>query len=337
MSKSRDKNASTTKANSQPDQANAGSTVAASKDSEVLKAITNLKTEIQGDNKQNMDKLSQDINKKLDKVSQEINGKLDNIAGDIQGLTERMEEAESRVLQVESWAEEATAALGSCLEQQKKLQQKVIDLESRSRRNNIRLFGLDEGKETNPISKYIDAFLKTQQQIPEDINLKIQRAHRSLAGVPPPEAPPRPFIINFSEYSTKEMVLREAWKKKIKVGSRFIYFDHDYPAEIVKRRKEYAAIKKILKEKGIRFQTPFTNMRIHWESGTRTYSSAQDVYNELRRRGFHVEVPVSADDEPNAALRLRELLGWQPVEGGGLAVARRAKAKLQSFQRDVVD
>lgn len=332
-----EKTAPTAKANTQPDQANASSNLASSKDSEVLKAITNLKTELQGDSKQNMDKLSQEINTKLDKVGQEINGKLDNIAGDIQGLSERMDEAESRVYQVESWAEEATIALGSCLEQQKKLQQKIIDLESRSRRNNIRVFGLAEGEETNPTTKFLDTSLKTQLQIPEDIDLKIQRAHRSLATKPPPEAPPRPFIINFSEYSTKEMVLKEAWKKKIKVGSRFIYFDHDYPAEIVKRRKEYTAIKKILKEKGIRFQTPFTNMRIHWESGTRTYSCAQDVYSELRRRGFHVDVPAPADDEYNAALRLRELLGWQPVEGGGVAVARRAKAKLQSFQRDSAD
>lgn len=52
------------------------------------------------------------------------------------------------------------------------------------------------------------------------------------------------------------MVLRarKAWKKKIKVGASFIYFDHDYPYEIVKKRKEYTAIKKLLKEKNIWFQ-----------------------------------------------------------------------------------
>lgn len=43
----------------------------------------------------------------------------------------------------------------------------------------------------------------------------------------------------------KEMVLREVWKKgKIQVGAAFIHFDHDYAPEIVKRRREYNAIKK---------------------------------------------------------------------------------------------
>lgn len=336
MGKPQERNTSTAKASSQPDQANA-SNAAASKDSEVLKAIAQLKTEIQGDNKQNMDTLSQEINNKLDNVSQEINGKLDNISKDIQGLSERMDEAESRINVVECWAEQATIALCTCLEQQSSLQKKCVDLESRSRRNNIRLFGLAEGEETNPVPQFMDTFLKTQLEIPPQIDLKIQRAHRSLASKPPLNAPPRPMIINFSDFSTKEMVLREAWKKRVKIGSRVIYFDHDYPAEIVRRRKEYAPIKKILKEKSIRFQTPFTNMRIHWESGVRTYSSALDVFSELKRRGFIAEIPAPVDEGYDAARRLRELLGWQPTEITGHTVARRARARLQGFQRDPAD
>lgn len=337
MGKTQEKNTSTAKANSQVDKANASNHAAASKDSEVLTAIVNLKAEIQEDSKNNMDKLSQEINNKLDTVSQEINGKLDNISGDIQGLSERMDEAESRVNKVERWAEQATVALCTCLEQQKSLQKRCIDLESRSRRNNIRLFGLPEGEETGPVPQFMEKFLKTHLEIPEDFILKIQRAHRSLASRPPPEAPPRPFIINFSDFSTKEMVLREAWKKQVKVGSRVIYFDHDYPVEIVKKRKEYAPIKKLLKDKGIRFQTPFTNMRIHWESGVRTYGSAQDAYSELKRRGYIAEIPAPADGDYDAAQRLQELLEWQPPECNGLSAARRARAKLQSFQRSAAD
>lgn len=65
------------------------------------------------------------------------------------------------------------------------------------------------------------------------------------------------------------MVLREAWKKgKLVVGNRALH------SEIVKKRKEYNEIKKALKERGIRFQTPYTQMRIQWDSGVRTYDSA---------------------------------------------------------------
>lgn len=337
MPKAHNKSAPAAKANTQPDQASddtagagTGSPGKSMDTAEVLKAIGELKSDLQGDNA----KLKLDIGQ----LGQEINGKLDIIATDVQGLSQRMDEAEARVNQVESWAEEATEALCTCLEQQRKLQIKVLDLESRSRRNNIRVFGIPEGQEGVSVTQFIEKLLQSQLQLPEDFNLKIQRAHRALASKPPPGASPRAVIVNFLEFSTKEMILREVWKKgKIQVGTAFIHFDHDYAPEIVKRRKEYNAIKKILKDKGIRFQTPFTNMRIHWESGVRTYSSAREVYKELKRRGFQVEEPVTDDGGPSAESRLRELLGWQPACSSGPAVALRAKAKLQEFQRDQSD
>lgn len=336
MPKAQDKSASAAKANTQPDQASnitAGAETGSpgvninADTAGVLKAIEDLKSDLKGDNA----KLKQDIGQ----LGQEINGKLDNIATDVQGLSQRMDEAEARVSQVEGWAEEATEALCTCLEQQRKLQIKVLDLESRSRRNNMRVFGVPEGQEGDSVTQFIEKLLRSQLQLPEDFNFKIQRAHRALASKPPPGASPRAVIVNFLEFSTKEMILREVWKKgRIQVGTAFIHFDHDYAPEIVKRRREYNAIKKILKDKGIRFQTPFTNMRIHWETGVRTYSSAREAYKELKRRGFQVEEPVIADGGNSAESRLRELLGWQPASSSGPVVALRAKAKLQEFQRE---
>lgn len=77
----------------------------------VLKAIEDLKSDLKGDDA----KLKQDIGQ----LGQEINGKLDNIATDVQGLSQRMDEAEAHVnqVEVEGWAEEATEALCTCLEQ----------------------------------------------------------------------------------------------------------------------------------------------------------------------------------------------------------------------------
>lgn len=40
-----------------------------------------------------------------------------------------------------------------------------------------------------------------------------------------------------------------AWKKKIQVGNKQIFFDHDYPAEVVQKWRSYIDIKKVLKEK----------------------------------------------------------------------------------------
>ncbi|MEQ2180490.1 hypothetical protein GOODEAATRI_001717 [Goodea atripinnis] len=61
-----------------------------------------------------------------------------------------------------------------------------------------------------------------------------------------------------------------------------LFFDHDYATNVVQKRKEYMCIKKILKERGIRFQTHLTRIRIHWESGIRIYESPQAAVEELR-------------------------------------------------------
>lgn len=177
------------------------------------------------------------------------------------------------------------------MDQQKALQHKLTDLESRSRWNNIRIFGVMEGEEgEDPVLGFIDTLLTSKLPIPEELDLKIQRAHRSLTQKPPPDKPPRPIIINFQEFTTKELVLKEAWEKnkkeKIQLSNKTLYFDHDYAVEVAKKRKEYNGIKRALKVKGIRFQTPYTSIRIHWDTGVRTYSSAQEAWPELRRQGL---------------------------------------------------
>ncbi|KAJ7993902.1 hypothetical protein DPEC_G00259510 [Dallia pectoralis] len=192
---------------------------------------------------------------------------------------------------------------------------------------------ISEGQEGDSVTQFIEKLLQSQLQLPEDFKLKIQRAHRALASKPPPGASPRAVIVNFLEFSTKEIILKKVCKKgKIQAGTAFINFDHDYAPEIVKRRKEYNAIKNALKGKGICFQTPFTNMRIHWDTGVRTYASAREAYKELRRHGIQMEEPVTDDGGTSAESRLRE-----PENSSGPAVALRAKAKLHEYQREQND
>ncbi|KAE8277412.1 hypothetical protein D5F01_LYC24656 [Larimichthys crocea] len=238
---------------------------------------------------------------------------------------------------MEDWAEDATRALLTCLEQQRYLQQKVTDLESRSRRNNVRVFGVAEGEEGDSTMQFIVNIIKSELTMLRDVDLKIQRAHRSLAPRPPTGAHPRPIIVNFQEFSTKEMVLREAWKKgKILVGNRALHSDHDYASEIVKKRKEYNDIKKALKERGIRFQTPYTRMRIHWDSGVRTYDSAQEAWRDLKKRGFQIEDPVATE---GASILERNSWrnswdgSWRRTSGKGARPRRREREKNSSGSR----
>lgn len=165
--------------------------------------------------------------------------------------------------------------------------EKLTDLESRSRRNNLRIFGVPEETEKGSVTQFVEEIIRSKLDIETDC--QIQRAHRALAPKPKTDQPPRAIVVNFLQYNTKEKVLRRAWEKKIiTLGEQRIFFDHDYTSVVVQQRKSYVKAKKILKEAGIRFQTPFTKMRVHWDNGVITYNEAGEVEKDLRDRGYKV-------------------------------------------------
>lgn len=329
MSKTREKNA-LSKTSIQTEQAIANASIASPSANDLLAAIESLRTDLKLDN--------DNVRKDISSLQQELTGKLDILAEDMRGLTDRMDEAEARVEHNEGMTQELTQALIECLKRQRETQNKVTDMESKSRRNNIRIFGVDEQENPRSMVQYIADFLHRELNLPTDTDLRIQRAHRiPTFRQSDRSTQPRPIIVNFQEFTTKEKILKEAWKKgPIQLSGKNIYFDHDYATEIVQRRKQYQKIKKALKERSIRFQTPYTSIRIHWEDGSRVYRSAHEAGLELRKRGFKVEVPTATIEDEAAEVRLQKLLGWQregPSREDVSSTALRAKEKLREFQR----
>lgn len=146
---------------------------------------------------------------------------------------------------------------------------------------------------------------------------------------------PRYVVVCFQQFSVKEMVLSLAWKKKISVGNKLILFDHDYATEVMEKRRAYVGVKKALKEKGIRFQTPFTKIRVHWSSGTQTYKDAQEAVKDLRKRG--IQVANSGDTPPDCRLEenIQRTFQWQRdnIRGTDKELGMRVKKRLQRFRR----
>lgn len=139
-------------------------------------------------------------------------------------------------------------------------------------------------------------------------------------------------MVNFLQFDTKEAILKKAWQKKMSVGGKRIFFDHDYASEVVQKRKSYLGIKKVLKNKGIRFQTPLAKIRIHWNNGVKTYDNASDAAKDMRARGCEMEAP--GDAAAPAEEERRAQPDWQRVRGkeGGRDAARRAKETLKKWK-----
>ncbi|KAI4877042.1 hypothetical protein NFI96_003912, partial [Prochilodus magdalenae] len=140
---------------------------------------------------------------------------------------------------------------------------------------------------------FLENLLKSALDFPDDEQLRIERAHRAL--VPKPtgsQGKPRSIVAKFSSHRTKEDVLRKAWQKKeVLYNNVRFYVDHDYPPAVLKKRSEYSEAKKVLKEKKIKFQTPYpARLRVLYEDGTRLYQSAAAATKDLALRGFPVSV-----------------------------------------------
>ncbi len=299
----------------------------------ISRDIKELKQELSQELTAFKDEPKREMKEEITNLQQEIERKLTENNRELQAQQVSISEAQARIAEVEKWKTDANDALTEMMEQTRRMQEKLTDLEGKSRRNNIRVFGLPEDTEGSSTAKYLEQLLKTELELPEGTNLQIQRAHRALAKKPNSNAAPRSIVVNFLQFEMKEIILKKVWQKKIQVGGKQIYFDHDYPTEIVQKRRTYANIKKILKEKGILFQTPLAKIRIHWNNGVKTYESAREAARDMRERGYNVDEP-GGDNAPVVEERQRGAAVWQRVKGKerGPDTAHQAREKLQNYQ-----
>ncbi|KAI4894558.1 hypothetical protein NFI96_004454 [Prochilodus magdalenae] len=89
------------------------------------------------------------------------------------------------------------------------LQQKIEDLEGRSRRNNIRIIGVPEGAEGKRPTDFVAELLpKLLGEENFNLPLVVDRAHRSLQPRPADGARPRPIIARIHLFQVKEKIMQ---------------------------------------------------------------------------------------------------------------------------------
>lgn len=115
-----------------------------------------------------------------------------------------------------------------------------------------------------------------------------------------------------------------------------VYVDHDYAPEVMKKRKEYAEAKRVLRENRIRFQTLFpAKFRVFYEGDTCLYNSAAEATRDMVERGFPVRIVKTAVDPLEKIQRQM----WRSSRGAGRQEDQAEtsslgyKEKLQAFRR----
>ncbi|KAG7482229.1 hypothetical protein JOB18_016439 [Solea senegalensis] len=199
-------------------------------------------------------------------------------------MEERIGNAEDRTARLERSA-------AFLLQQAAKLSVKCDDMESRMRRNNIRIHGIPEGAEKNDTIDFVTGLIKSKIQIADDMEIHIERAHRSLVAKPKGgDAPQRANVVRFLDYRIKEYVIRQAWTQKISYEGHNIYFNLDYTTEVQKKRKQVRDVIKKLKEKNVKAQSPYpAQLKVFLDSGTKTFATLTEAAPMLKNMGINVE------------------------------------------------
>lgn len=104
----------------------------------------------------------------------------------------------------------------------------------------------------------------------------------------------------------------------------------------MQKRKAYIGIKRVLKEKKIRFQTPLTKLQVHWSNGVKTYDSAMEAARDMRERCYIVD-PPGDDSAPATTGKTQQIPGWQRLKGKEMRreAAHCARERLQEFHRKI--
>lgn len=203
-------------------------------------------------------------------------------------VMERTGQVEERIGNTEDRATRLERSAAFLLKQTAKLSVKCDDLESRMRRNNIRIHGIPEGAEKNDTIDFITGIIKLKIQIADDMEIHIERAHRSLVAKPKDSAAlPRAIIVRFVDYRVKAFVIRQAWKQKTTYEGQTIYFNQDYTR---KKRKQVRDVVKKLKEKNVKAQSPYpAQLKVFLDSGTKTFATLTEAAPILKGMGINVD------------------------------------------------
>ncbi|KAK7878476.1 hypothetical protein WMY93_034302 [Mugilogobius chulae] len=142
----------------------------------------------------------------------------------------------------------------------KKLYDKCVDLENRSRRQNVRIVGVKEGAENgNPTSIFVARLLAVvlgKENFEADI--VVDRAHRSLGPQPRTGERPRAIIAPLHYYADKEKVMSLSRAKgKLLFDGSPVHIFPDMSPEVGRQRAAFNQVKAKLRNAGVSYRMLF--------------------------------------------------------------------------------
>ena len=240
------------------------------------------------------------FSQKFTEVEEEAARGTANVRLDLEKALVRIESLETngaaalnRIEELEQHVSLLTGVALGVIDYARDLGDHMSDLEGRSRRANVRIYGVEEGLEKDSsVEKLVGTMVREHLGIQD---FEVERAHRT-SGIPsPPEQPPRSIVVKFTKEKDQEAILRKAWAlKSFEHGGSRITFDRDNTNDVQVRKNSFRGIRKTLQSFEIRFKTQrlgqLTVFYTAPKAEEETYWSPYEAYQGLKSRGIEVEV-----------------------------------------------
>ena len=207
--------------------------------------------------------------------------KLDCVQTTISDHGQRLTSLEANANQVSDKLGEIEAKFTALEDSYNKLKAKAIDLESRSRGNNIRIAGVPESAEgAQPTAFFSKLLLEIFGDGVLSSAPELDRAHRALTAKRSGDRP-RLVIAQVHSYRVKEKIVQEARKRRGKLfyqGNPVAIYE-DYCPEIMEQRMAYRAVMSGLYHRGLKPLLLYpAKLRITAKDGGRKYfASVKDA------------------------------------------------------------
>ena len=192
--------------------------------------------------------------------------------------TTRMEEAENRISSAEDQLEKSQTELTKAVKKIAYLESKAEDMENRSRKKNLRLFGLPEGAEgSRPLLEFINDMLPRWLDLNSERSFVLERVHRTMG--PPKPNQHRAVLIRFLQFQDREFVFRSTKQCTITHEGNRLFFAQDLSAETMRQRRVFDAARKMFVERGNfrGFQYNPCKMRILYSGKIHLFSSPKEA------------------------------------------------------------
>lgn len=220
------------------------------------------------------------LSKKVDTRLADISKSIGTLAETVKATKRRVHEVEQTTVDHEARLQDIEKQCATFKNDNKTLKARLEMLESHSRRQNIRICGIQEdtekGKPTEFVSELIPALLGSEHF---KTAILIDRAHRSQATKPAKGGPPRPFIVRLHYPHTRDLILKLASQKfPLNYNGARVSFYPDLTLEVRNQRKEYDEVRNKCRAANIRYGFLFpARFKVTVEGSTRTFDNAKEA------------------------------------------------------------